>query len=146
MNANEAISNFEQKLESMVKDAFEKAIKFFGEFDISVDYDTHTRIDDLVNGLGLTVHGMSVAPSEFIITFKFIGLYDEIPVIVPRYCRIKFENDGNYYLELREADLKKNWNCGITDFNFNTKILPEEAITEAMKEMNEVLLMIKLST
>ena len=119
MNSKEAISNFEQKLESMVKDAFEKAIKFFGEFDISVDYDTHTRIDDLVNGLGLTVHGMSVAPSEFIITFKFIGLYDKIPAIVPRYCRIKFENNGNYYLELREADLKK---IGTAELQISTSI------------------------
>jgi hypothetical protein len=145
MNAKEAISSFEQNLESVIKTAFQKAIEFFGEFDISVDYDTHTRIDELVKGLDLTVHGMSVAPSELIITFKFTGLYNEISVNIPRYCRIKFENDGNYFLELKEADLKKNWHCGVTDFNFNTRILQEEAITEALKEMNEVLLMIKLS-
>jgi hypothetical protein len=146
MSAKNEISNFEKKLESILKGAFEKAIRIDDEFEIAADYDTHTRIDDLVKSLGLEVNGMSIAPSEFTITFKFIEPYSTIRPIRPYYCHITLENNGNYFFNLKEDDLKKDWFLGITDFQFNANTLSEEVVIEALNEMNEVMLLTILSS
>jgi hypothetical protein len=146
MSVQKEIDSFEKKLESVIKNAFGKFIRDDDDFEISADYDTHIRIEDVVKGLGLAVYGMSVAPSEFTITFEFTGPYEQIESTKkPQFCRISLDNDGDYFLILGEDDLKKSWHCGITDLNFNTKIISEEDVFGAMKEMNEVLLMSVLS-
>lgn len=33
----------------------------------------------------------------------------------PNYCRISFENDGNYYIYLSESELKRKWHLSIID-------------------------------
>jgi hypothetical protein len=146
MSAQNEIDKFEKKLESILKGAFEKALRIDDEFEIAADYDTHTRIDDLVKSLGLEVNGMSIAPSEFTITFKFIEPYSSICLRRPYYCHIRLENDGNYFFNLKEDDLKKDWFLGITDFEFNAKTLSEEVVIEALNEMNEVMLLTILSS
>jgi hypothetical protein len=146
MSVQNEIDSFELKLESIIKGAFEKTFRFDDSFEISADYDTHRRIDDVVEGLGLTVYGMSVAPSEFTITFEFNGAYQNMECSErPTYCHIRLQNDGEYSFNISNNDLKKNWFLGITDHQFNTKTLSEEAILETLNEMNQVLLLTVLS-
>ena len=71
MSPSETIYAFEKKLEVAIKSAFEKTIRQDGEFEISADDETHSRINDVVEGLHLEVYGMTVNPSEFIIKFEF---------------------------------------------------------------------------
>jgi len=146
MTRHSELSKFERKLESIIKGAFEKALKLDDDFEISADYDTHRRIDDVVKGLGLTVYGMSVTPSEFTITFEFDGPYQNMECMErPTYCHIKLQNDGEYSFNISNNDLKKNWYLGITDHHFNIKLLSEETILETLNEMNQVMLVTVLS-
>jgi hypothetical protein len=146
MNASTEISKFEANLETSIKGAFEKILRNGGDFEIAADYNTHHEIDDLVKGLGLSVYGMSVTPDEFTITFEFTGLYDTMKSLHrPKYCRIRLENSGEYAFSLTENDLNKKWWCGITDVFFNVKLFDEAEVLETMTEMNQVLMLIKLS-
>jgi hypothetical protein len=147
MTAQSEISSFQKKLESAIKGAFEEAIRNDGYFEIAADYDTHRKIDDLVKGLGLRVYGMSVTPDEFTITFKFSGLFETMKSIKkPYFSNIRLNNNGEYFFNISEDDLKKNWFCGVTDqFFFNTKTLSEEEILEFIEEMNQVLMLTILS-
>jgi len=146
MSSKIELSNFEKKLESAIKSAFEKAIRKDNDFEISADYDTHSRINDVVVGLDLEVYGMSVTPSEFTITFEFCGAFVAIDSkSKPRYCRLSLKNDGNYYLTLTEDDLKLSWYLGITDTNFNLMTLPEDVIEDCLKQFNHTLLLKILS-
>lgn len=96
MSVTDELRDFEKKLETAIKSSFEEVFRQDAEFEISADYDTHSRISDVVAGLDLEVYGMSVTPSEFTITFEFCGSFEEIDSkSKPRYCRISLENDGN---------------------------------------------------
>lgn len=52
------ISNFERKLESIIKDAFKKSLNDEYELEIAADYQTHLRIEEIVKGLGLSIDGI----------------------------------------------------------------------------------------
>lgn len=146
MSAQNEIASFEQKLESILKNAFEKVIKIDDDFEIAADYDTHCRIQDVVKGLGLSVYGMCVTPSEFTVTFKFDGPYLNMECSErPKYCRINLKNDGEYYFHISQNDLKNDWHLGMTDIQFNIKSLSEKTVLETLKEMNEVILITLLS-
>lgn len=146
MTAQTEISIFEKKLESAIKSAFEKTLRNDGDFEIAADYDTHRRVEELVEGIGLNVYGMSITPDEFTITFKFTGSFETIKSIKkPNYCRIKLNNNGEYFFNITENDLKKNWYCGVTDIFFNTKSISNEEILETIEEMNQVLMLAILS-
>jgi hypothetical protein len=146
MSATDELRDFESKLETAIKSAFEKAIHNEDEFEISADYDTHSRISDVVAGLDLEVYGMSVTPSEFTITFEFCGSFEGVDSkSKPRYCRISLENDGNYYLTLTKDDLKISWFLGITDVNFNLKTVPDDVMRDCLKQFNHTLLLKILS-
>lgn len=146
MSITEELREFENKLETALKSTFGKAINDADEFEISADYDTHSRINDIVEGLDLSVYGMSITPSEFTITFDLCGSYQLIDSKQkPNYCRISFENDGNYYLILSENDLKKKWHLSITDVFFNLKNVPEDVMNDCLTQLNHTLLLKILS-
>ena len=146
MTAQIEISKFEKKLESLIKGAFEKTVRNDGYFEIAADFDTHRKINDLVEGLGLRVYGMSVTPDEFTITFGFSGLFQNMKSIKkPNYCRIRLNNNAEYFFNLSENDLKKNWYCDVTDVFFSTKTVSEEEIIGTLEEMNQVLMLTILS-
>ena len=63
MSAQNEIDIFEKKLESLIKNAFIKTLKIVDEFEITADYDTLDRIEDVVKGLGLRVYAMSLRPN-----------------------------------------------------------------------------------
>ena len=140
MLANTAISNFEKKLESAIKNTFESAFRQEEYFEIAADYDTESRLDGVLKGLDLNVYGMSVAPSQFTITLEFSGLYESMECIAkPMYCCIHLENSGAYSFNLSKNDLKNNWHLSITDVFFNAKVIPEEVLLETLKQMEKVL-------
>lgn len=146
MSITDELRDFEQKLETAIKSSFEKVIRQDTEFEISADYDTHSRINDVVAGLDLEVYGMSVTPSEFTITFEFCGSFQGIDSkSKPRYCRISLKNDGNYYLTLTEDALKPSWYLGTTDVDFNLKTVPEDVIEDCLTQFNHTLLLKILS-
>ena len=140
MSANTEISNFEKKLESAIKNAFESAFRQEEYFEIAADYDTESRLDDVLKGLDLNVYGMSVTPSQFTITLEFSGLYESMECIEkPKYFRIHLENSGEYSFNLTKNDLKNNWYLDITDIFFNPNRIGEEAALDAVKEMEKIL-------
>ena len=146
MSLTVELREFETKLETALKTAFGKAISDDGEFEISADYDTHSRINDIVRGLDLSVYGMSITPSEFTITFDLCGSYQLIDSKQkPNYCRISLENDGNYYLYLSERNLKRKWHLSITDVFFNPKTVPEDVMNDCLTQLNHTLLLKILS-
>lgn len=146
MSITDKIHDFEKKLEGAIKSAFEQELRQEREFEISADYDTHSRINSVVAGLDLEVYGMSVTPSEFTITFEFCGSFHGIDSeSQPRYCRLSFRNDGNYYLTLTESDLKLDWYLAITDVYFNLKTVPEDVMEDCLTQLNHTLLLKILS-
>ena len=146
MSITDELRDFEKKLETAIKSAFEKELHKDDELDISADYDTHSKLNDVVEKLDLEVYGMSVTPSEFTVTFEFCGAFKKINIkSKPNYCRIRFENDGNYYLTLTEEDLKRNWYLGITDTNFNLKNVQEDVMLDCIKQFSHALLIKILS-
>lgn len=139
MPITDELHDFEKKLETAIKSSFEKVFRKDAEFEISADYDTHSRINNVVAGLDLEVYGMSVTPSEFTITFEFCGAFEAInSKSKPRYCRLSLQNDGNYYLTLTEDDLKLSWYLCITDINFNSMTVPEEVMLECLNELKSL--------
>jgi len=141
MLVKDKLSDFEKELETAIKSSFRKAFQQDAEFEIAADYDTHSRVNDVVAELDLEIYGMSVTPSEFTITFEFCGSFEEIDSkSKPRYCRVSLENDGNYYLTLTEDDLKVSWYLRITDVNFNLKTVPEDVMEDCLTQYNHTLL------
>jgi len=147
MNTDSKLSSFEDKLESAIKARFESYFKQEDEFEISADYDTHCRIEELVKKFGLSVYGMSVTPSEFTITFEIEDLFDIlISKYKPKFISIKLENDGNYYLTLSEKSLSKDWFLSITDsYFFNLNKIPSVELETTLTEMEQVLMVKILS-
>jgi hypothetical protein len=146
MSVTDELRGFEKKLEVAIKSAFEKALHQDDEFEISADYDTHSRINDVVRPLDLEVYGMSVTPSEFTVSFEFTGSFQKIDAKAkPNFCRISLENDGNYYLTLTEDDLKRGWYVGITDLEFNLKTVPDDVLLDCLTQLNHNLLIRVLS-
>ena len=147
MNTESKLSSFEDKLESAIKARFESYFKQEDEFEISADYDTHCRIEELVKKFGLSVYGMSVTPSEFTITFEIEDLFDIlISKYKPKFISIKLENDGNYYLTLSEKSLSKDWFLSITDsYFFNLNKIPSVELETTLTEMEQVLMVKILS-
>ena len=147
MNIASELEGFENKLESAIKNIFESYFKEDDEFDISADYDTHCRIEELVKKFGLSVYGMSVTPSEFTITFEIEGLFDIlISKYKPKFISIKLDNDGNYYLTLTEKSLSKDWHLSITDsYFFNLSKIPSDELETTLTEMEQVLMVKVLS-
>ena len=149
MNTEYVISSFEKKLESQIKGAFETSLKRDDEdeFDISIDYETHIKLERIVKGLGLGVYGMAVTPSQLTITFEFEDLYNSIQVThKPRYCSIHLDNDGNYEVTINSTTLANNWRTSITDlFNFNTKKISADEINEVISQMEQILIVKVLS-
>jgi hypothetical protein len=146
MSATDQLCDFEKKLEGAIKSAFEKALHQDDEFEISADYDTHSRINDVVEPLDLEVYGMSVTPSEFTITFEFTGSFQRIDAKAkPKYCSIRLENDGSYYLTLTKNSLRRNWHLGITDLEFNLKKVPDDVLLDCLTQLNHNLLIRILS-
>lgn len=146
MSVKDELLDFEKKLETAIKSVFEKSIQQSGKFEISADFDTHSRLNELVEGLDLEVYGMSVTPSEFIITFEFGGLFQQLDTQEkPEYCRIRIENDGNYSLTIGNNELKRSWYLGITDVNFNTNTIADDVMLESLKLFTQTLLIKVLS-
>lgn len=146
MSTSNEIRDFERKLEIAIKSAFETVIREDNKFDISADFETHTRINDAVENLHLEVYGMSVTPSEFTITFEFCGSFLDIKAKAkPKHCAIRLENDGNYYLTLKEDDLKKSWYLAITGINDSFKSLNEDEILDCLNKFDKNLLLRILS-
>lgn len=146
MTAKAELASFKRKLESVIKNAFEKIIQIDGEFEVAADYKTHLLIDEIFEKLGLAVYGMAITPSEFTITFEFTGPYLTINCShMPMYCHIKLQNDGEYTIMMTEDILKDDWNLEITDHFFNAKALSEEAMLAALKDLNHILMLTVLS-
>ena len=147
MSVTSELREFEKKLEVAIKSAFEKALHQDDEFEISADYDTHSRINDVVEPLDLEVYGMSVTPSEFVVTFEFCRSFQNIDAKAkPSYCRISLENDGSYCLTLTEGDLKRSWHLGLTDLNFNLNSVAEDVFSDCLTQLNHNLLIRVLSS
>lgn len=146
MSTSDKLHEFEKKLEVAIKSAFEKVIREDEEFDISADYDTHQRINAVVQGLDLEVYGMSVTPSEFTVTFEFCGSFQKVnSKAKPSHCQIRFENDGNYYLTLTEDDLKRDWFLGLTNMSFSLEDVPENVMLDCLTQLEHNLLIRILS-
>jgi hypothetical protein len=138
MLSKNLISDFEQKLEQQIKNCFSKVLyDESDEFYVAADYETKCRIEDLVEAIGLNVYGMSVSVSEFSIQFEFTNEYAEIPN-APKYCSVRWENDGEYDFFIKKDDLNKKWWLNITDINFNDQNTSEKIVREVIKSMNEI--------
>ena len=129
----------EKNLERQIKRVFRDAIDNDGDFDIEADYDTHTRINDLVEKIGLEVCGMHIRQTQFNIEFEFGKQYSAIPNFPLRECHICFENDGNYYLTLNLDSLSSNWWFGMTDIMHNFKNLSDATVEQILNDMNKVI-------
>jgi len=82
--SNKTINEFQAKLELVLKGVFKEEIEKNGEIEIAADYHTHEAIDEIVGGLGLSVYGMSITPSQFTITLEFDHTYLYIAANTPR--------------------------------------------------------------
>ena len=147
MEMEDLIKTFELDLENLIKRCFSQELyDEDDEFYIAADYDTSCRLNDIVKKIGLEVYGMRITPSEFEITFEFIGSYEEFHYTLnaPKYCRISLKNDGNYDFNLTKSDLNNNFFLTITDNQFNKKNITEQKLNEIIKAMSDTLLIYHL--
>jgi len=129
----------EQNLEKQIKRVFGDAIEKDGALAIEADYYTHTRINEIVEKIGLEVCGMHVRQSEFIIEFEFVENYSTIPNFPLCECRISLQNDGEYYLALDSDSLSSSWWFGMTDIMHNFNDLNDETAMQILSDMNKVI-------
>ncbi|MBU3670319.1 MAG: hypothetical protein FGM17_06330 [Polynucleobacter sp.] len=139
MNYADLQKEVEKNLEQQIKRVFSDAIDNDGDFDIEADYDTHTRINDVVEKIGLEVCGMHIRQSEFIVEFEFGEKFLSIPNFPLRECHISLQNDGNYYLTLYVDSLSSSWWFGMTDVMHNFKEVNSETATQILNDMNKVI-------
>ena len=147
MGTKSSVLSFEKKLETAIKGVFESALKDEDEFEISADYETHIGLERLVKGLGLSVFGMSITPSQFSITFEFEQWFRAVPATHKhRFCYIHFDSDGNYELTITKETLESNWYTTISDpIFFNLNKISSEEIDKVINQMEQVLLVNVLS-
>lgn len=139
MNSYDLQKEVEKNLEHQIKRVFRDAIDEDGDFDIEADNNTHSRINDLVEKIGLEVSGMRIRQSEFTIEFEFGERYLRIPNFPLRECRIDLKNDGNYYLTLDTESLSDSWWLAITNNLYNFKDVSNETVIQVLKDMNKVI-------
>jgi hypothetical protein len=139
MNSHDLQKEVEKNLESQIKRVFRDAIDKDGDFDIEADYNTHSRINDLVEKIGLEVSGMRIRQSEFTIEFEFGERYLRIPNFPLRECRMELENDGNYYLTLNAESLSDSWWLSITSDLYNFKDVSNEILIQVLNDMNKII-------
>lgn len=139
MNITDLKKDVENNLESQIKRVFRDAIDNDGDFEIEADYYTHSRIDELVEKIGLEVCGMRIRSSEFTIEFEFGERYLRIPNFPLRECRIALVNDGNYYLTIDSRCLDSSWWLAITNDLYNFKDVSTETATQILNDMNKVI-------
>jgi hypothetical protein len=139
---NDALIRFKNDLEGLIKNRFEKwLVEENSEFHIAADIDTSYRLNKLLNPIGLEVYGMSITPTEFEITFEFIGDYEKLheKFNAPKYCHISFNNDRNYKIFISKNNLAINFWLTIADEKFNRKKIGNEKFYEILRKMEETL-------
>jgi hypothetical protein len=139
---NDALISFKNDLEGLIKNRFEKwLVEENSEFHIAADIDTSYRLNKLLNPIGLEVYGMSITPTEFEITFEFIGDYEKLQekFNAPKYCHISFNNDRNYKIFVSKNNLTINFWLTIADEKFNRKKIGNEKFYEILRKMEETL-------
>ncbi len=139
---NDALISFKNDLEALVKNRFEKWLDDENsEFHICADIDTSCRLNKLLNPIGLEVYGMRITPTEFEITFEFIGDYEKLheKFNAPKYCHISFNNDRNYKIFISKNNLTINFWLTIADEKFNRKKIGNEKFYEILRKMEETL-------
>ena len=129
----------ERNLEQQIKRMFGDAIANDGAFAIEADYHTHTRINELVEKIGLEVCGMHIRQTEFIIEFEFGEKYLTIPNFPLCECRVSLQNDGDYYLALDDDSLSSSWWFGMTDIMHNFNNLSDVVAEQILNDMNKVI-------
>jgi hypothetical protein len=132
---NEVQNNLEQQIKRVLRDDIDNN----GDFDIEADYVTHKHINDLVKKIDLEVCGMHIRQSEFIIEFEFGEKYQAISNFPLNECRIRLQNDGNYYLTLDADTLSSSWYLGMTDVVHNFSDLDDATIRQILNDMNKVI-------
>ena len=78
-----------------------------GQFILEITYDSECELNATMKKHGLEVYGMSVRPTELEVIFELGEKYLAIKDLPIRYCRIYFESDGNYYINLNDRAIKK---------------------------------------
>lgn len=151
MEINSQLEDFEKHLGRLIKRCFEKELyDDADEFYIAADYDTHCRLNSLLEPIGLEVYGMSVTLHEFKITLEFTGDYEnllhELTGPTPRYCNLSLSNDGNYEITLNKVGLSEMFRVTVTDHRFNIQALGEKEFYDVIKVFNEVLLVYALKS
>jgi len=150
MSTIEALSKLTNGLESQIKSAIRGAMKNVDGFQIAADYHTHLIIDDALESLGLSVHGMHVSIDEFAMFFEFGDYYRQIDSkIKPYQCRIVLQNDGNYSFPLLDSHFESDWELSIQDSSgtYFDSLVRSGALNENdVEEMNKVLFLKILST
>jgi hypothetical protein len=147
METEDFLKDFESSLEVLIKRCLAKELYDDNdEFLIAADFDTHCRLNSLVESIGIEVYGMRITPSEFTITFQFTGDYEECIYKLngPKYCHINLKNDGEYEFNLTKSDLSLNFWLSITDIQFNIKNVNEQKFNEVLKNMKETLVVYAL--
>jgi hypothetical protein len=64
---------------------------------------------------------------------------------MPRHCEICFINDSAHGITMEESTLKSNWHLSIKDKIFNHRTTTVEEIKEILNEMEQVLMISKIS-
>ena len=140
---NEQIAKLQMEvganLEIQIKRMFRSVIDNDGDFEIEANYDTHTRINDLVGKIGLEVCGMHIRQTEFTIEFEFGERYRTIPNFPLCECRIALQNDGEYYLALDGDSFTSSWWFAMTDVVHNFNNLNDETVIQILNDMNKVI-------
>ncbi len=101
--AGQKLKNYFQEI---IKNELLTLVREYGGFMLNLTSRTAAVLDGAMYKHGLEVYGMGVQPDHLAITFELGENYLQIPNLPIRYCRITFENDGNYHVDLDEDELE----------------------------------------
>lgn len=114
-----AIQELKSYFREKIKNELATLVSEYGGFTVDATYRTVAVLDDVMHKHGLDVYSMAIRPDELEITFELGEDYLQIPNLPIRYCRITFDNDGNYHVDLDEDQLETDLKISFDDAIYN---------------------------
>jgi septum formation topological specificity factor MinE len=128
---------------TIIKDRFDNYISQNFQLVVTVDYETHLVIEDLLKNDGLDVYGMNANNTDFRLLLNFGSPYFD-PVLLP-FTRIEviLSSDGNYNAHLSSSNLNQLQVELVDDYNRYVK-MTEDEVKESISFIKNTHLVLKL--
>ena len=121
-DAKRAISDLALIFESKVKDVI-GSLCDYNLFELSVDYQCCSSLNEELCRLGLSVYSMQYEPHCISVVFELDNEFTlELGNRILTHFKIEIKNDGNFKIDFNDDVFEEGW-CGTFDTQYNRGIL-----------------------